>query len=231
MAENDSTQELVVAERVPTEDVRDVPGAENMAIEHGDRFRGWYLFKEFLRRQEAGTGWRDVRYAFSVCRFEARFVIPPRIEFPAGVISYSLAERELGVFRFPRTADGEFATPLSLTREKIEETVKALTEADLANLLKAPKPLVFNAFRIPQHIFEYVDLPDSDVQDLERITTPEHVSALKKEHGEAMSKLLKTVRNKIESGCNYLSILQNVLDRNWSDLSDLSTATDDIIHI
>lgn len=221
----------ILLERLPVEDVVDIPGAKNMEHEYGPRFKGWYLFKEFVRKETLPIGFEDVNYKFNVFGYEAVFIIPSKIEFPAGIISYSQAERELGVFRFPRTIEGEFTTPVSLTREKIDETVQSMTEEDLANLLKAPLPLVFNAFKIPHYGFEYFDFSPTDVQEIERITTPEHALNLKRSHEEALSNLLIIIRNKIESGCNYLSILQNILDRNWKHLPDAAIATDDIIHI
>lgn len=219
----------VDAEETPPEELTDIEGATNMELDHGERFRGYYLFKKPLRAELLPLGRSDLSYHFNICNFEVRFLMPPKLEFSGGIVSYSVAEREMGIFRFPRHPDGTFSTPL--TSFKKTEELNNLSEEDLKKLLQAPSPLVFEAFRIPKYGFNYMDLSPANFAEIEMLTDAEFASKLKQEYDEKMSQLMREIRDKITFGCNFLLILQNTLDRYWKNLEEVSVATGKIIHI
>ena len=82
-----------VEETVP-EDLKDIEGATSMELEHGERFRGYCLFKKALRTELLPLGHENLTYPFTISNFEIRFLMPPKLEFSGGLVSYSLADRE-----------------------------------------------------------------------------------------------------------------------------------------
>lgn len=212
-------------------EIKDVENAFHMEHEHGERFRGWYFFKNFLEKKTIPLNYEDtdLNYRFNIYEYRYSFIIPSKIEFGNGMIAYTLAERRLGIFRFPRDEGGGFVAPFPVT--KIEEKFKKLSEEELKKLLNAQKPLVFEAFRIPFYFFKLFDISDYDLKEISEITDKDFTIAIKKEHERVINEKVEEIKNKILSLPNYLLILQNVLDRQWKNLNDLATATDGIIHI
>jgi hypothetical protein len=209
--------------------LEDIEGAEHLQNEYGERFKGYYLFKEFLRTQTLPLGYENLSYRFNISKFEIRFIMPSCLIFSGGTVSYSLTEREFGIFRFPRHHDGSFSTPMNVN--KVLESINNLSDSEVQRLLNSPQPLVFDAYRIPTYGFEYIHLTDSHFKDIEMLTTQGHSLQMREEYDSKYKALLDGVKRKITSGCNFLLILQNVLDRNWKDLEEVAEATGNIIHI
>lgn len=212
--------------------LEDVKGGTHLEIDHGERFRGWYSFKAPVREEEIPLNYKDtdLKYKFSICDHNFRFVMSPKIEFAGGLITYSDGERKLGVFRFPRDQEGKFCAPICLDQKKLDEMIEE-SKKNIEKMLSMKPPVVFNAFKIPQYGFELFDL---DVQAQERIsefTDIDFVESLKREHERFIAEKVEKIKSKILSIPNYLLILRNVLDRQWKDFNEVSIATDKIIHI
>ena len=210
----------------------DVEGGTHLAIEHGKRFLGWYSFKIPLRKEDIPLNYQktDLKYEFTVCDYNFRFVMPPKIEFVDGLITYSDGERKLGIFRYPRDEDGKFCAPISLDAKKLDEMVTSSKE-ELDKLLSMKQPLVFEAFRIPQYGFELFDLDLKAQEQISKLTDIDFVESLKNIHVNFVTEKTAEIKSRILSNCNYLLILRNVLDRQLKDFNEVSLMTDKIIHI
>lgn len=210
--------------------LEDIKGAVHLEPFHGERFRGWYLFKTALRKEWVWLNYKDKKYEFTVCDFNFRFVMPSKIEFADGLISYSEGERLLGVFRFPRDKHGKFCAPICLDQKKLDEMIEE-SKKDIEEMLSMKPPLVFEAFRIPQYGFELPDLDSQATERISELTDIDYVGSLKKEHEKIIAQKTEEIKAKILSIPNYLLILRNVLDRHWKDFDEVSRMTDKIIHI
>lgn len=212
------------------EELKDVKGAVHMVHEHGERFCGWYFSKVPLRKENIPLNYKDtdLEYLFTICDHNFRFVMPSKIEFIEGLITYSKGERDLGVFRFPRNEKGNFIAPLSLDRA---DDFINLSKEELDEILSSKGPLVFEAFKIPQYGFEIFDLSEFNIKEISELTDADFIVSIKQEHDRIITEKTEDVKSKILSGCNYLLILQNVLDRQWKNLDELALATDGILHI
>jgi len=220
---------LVTGPEEPAE-LFDVQGAENLAHQHGDRFLGYYHFQNKLGLSKIPLGVHDLSYEFTLVKHTVRFVIPSNIEFNNGIISYADPERQLGMFRYPRDRQGNFCTPLNISKE-IQDAVISLTPEAMEKLLNAPRPLLFEAFRIPFHRFEFYDLTEQNLQEIERLTDADFMQSVKQRHAEVVDATFKDILSKIEASPNYLLILQKVLNREMTDFDAVSKATNNIIHI
>ncbi len=212
--------------------LNDVEGAVHLIHEHGERFEGWYFSKNILEKKDLTLKYKKIQltYNFNVLDYNFRFVMPSRIEFIGGLISYSNGERELGIFRFPRDADGKFIAPISLDNKEINDYMNLSKDA-IDKLLSLKEPLIFEAFRIPQYGFELFDLTPEIIEDIRKDTDDEFVEYVKSVPDRVIKEKTAEIINKINSGINYLLILRNVLNRQWKDLNEVSLATDGIIHI
>jgi len=202
---------------------------------YGEKFRSWYLFKTFLRKQSLPLEYKDfdLNYLFPMWDYNYRFMMPEKFEFSKGTISYTKADRTLGVFRFPRNKEGDFFTPLT-TKEihkKIEESLNTLSREQIERMLELQAPVVFNAFKIPRYGFEYIDVSDFNLKEISDITDSEFSADLKKEFDHTIEEKISEVKQKILSLPNYLLILENTLDRQLRDLKEVSFMTNEIIHI
>jgi len=215
--------------RDAAETIHDIEGAEHMVHKHGERFQGYYLFKAFKEVQTLPLGIDELTYRFNISKFEIRFVMPSKVEFIGGIISYNDGERDLGVFRFPRGLDGKFMTPVAIPKDP--QSVSTFTQEDVEKLLQAPRPLVFDAFKVPRFSFEYLDISSFNVQEIEQITGAEHAQLLKNEYDKNLDKILEGVKAKITSAPNFLLILENTLNQFWKNLDEVALATSGIIHI
>lgn len=199
--------------------------AKDMAQEWGDRFNGWFLSKSFIEKKNILLNYKDtdLSYSFIITDFNFRFIMPPEIRLRDGFISYTEAERVLGVFRFPRNENGDFVVP--------NKSINISSEENLTNILSKKGPLVFEPFKIPQYGFRYTDINDWDFNEIESFTDKEFVECLRKEYDKIIEQKFIEVREKILNYCNILLILKNVLNRNWKNIEEASYATDKIIHI
>lgn len=208
-------------------EIVDIKGAHHIFHDYGERFRGWYFFKNFLRKETVNIG--ENSYPFKVCEYNYQFIMPSKIEFLNGIISYSEAERKLGVFRFPRDEKGEFCTPLSMA--ELRDKLMNLTKEEINNLLKKRSVLTFEAFRIPQFGFEFFNIEPQDFKDVTSVFGPETAKEIKSHYDKELEQKIDEVKNKIISTPNYLLILENVLNKNWKNLQEVVFATNNIIHI
>jgi len=222
-----------VAEARPAEDLIDIEGADSLQNYYGARFNGWYLFKIYLNKQSYPLNYKDtdVSYDFDIFDYNIRFIMPPFIEFSKGSIPYSDDERRLGVFRFPKDTDGKYkaGVPKNDVKKQLEK-FKNLSEKELRKMLENSKVLTFEAFRIPQHGFEYISLSDKDVEAISKLTDPGFAKQLKSEYDNYKKQKMTEVKERILSGCDYLLILKQVLDLEITDLEEASKITDGIIH-
>jgi hypothetical protein len=206
-----------------------------LSMKYGERFNNWYMFKTFLRKQNLPLAYKDLdlNYLFTVWDYNYRFLMPDKFEFSRGTISYTNAERILGVFRFPRNAEGDFFTPLSMKeiQEKVKEGMNKLSQQEIDKLFELKSPVVFNAFKIPQYGFEYIDVSDFNLKEISDITDPEFVTTFKVKFDQIIEEKVEEVKKKILSIPNYLLILENTLDRQLRDLKEVSIMTNEIIHI
>lgn len=213
-----------------TEILVDIKDAEHLEIKYGERYRGWYFFKKYIRTETIPIGYKDLTYRFTICDFHYKFIIPPKIDFAHGSICYSEAERNLGIFRYPRGEDGHYCAPIELSIEDINNQISTMTEEDIRNLLINSKVLTFEAFKIPHFGFQYIDISENNFNEIEKLTSKNFILKKKKQYQEVLNKLIHSVLDKIFSKPNYLLILRNVLDLQWKDLNEVALITDNIIH-
>lgn len=209
----------------------DLEGYEPLIYDHGDRFRGWYMSKEELRKEVYPLNYEqtDTSYEFKVFDYNIKFIMPMKIEFSEGMIAYSDPERHLGIFRFPQKENGRFSAPVSMN--KIKEDLQNLTDEQVVDLLKNRKVLTFEAFRIPQYGFEYVGIDDMDLDRIAKLTDRSFARAIRAQFEQEINHRISEVKEKIKSGANYLLILQNVLDFQLKDMAEVSHMTNNIIHV
>lgn len=212
------------------EEIKDIEGSSHLFHEYGDRFRGWYFSKAFKRKEVLPLNYKDsgLSHPFSIYSFNYKFIMPSVIKFYGGLITYSLGDRELGVFRFPRNEKGDFVSPIYLSSKDLNEE---LSKKEFSKILSMKLPITFNAFKIPQYEFEFIELSDDDLQIVANITDRPFVDQIKEEWRHLFNGALNEVLEKIKSSCNYLLILENVLDKKLTDLEGLSVMTDQIIAI
>jgi len=224
-------EEIKIAERQDLGELKDIDGGEHWALKYGDRFEGWYLVKSFLRKESIPLNYKDtdLTYRFNIFDFNVRFIMPPKIEFPAGIISYSTGDRHLGVFRFPRDTEGNFTAPLKLTTESASEVIN-LTDSQAREMVNRRAPLVFDAYKIPQYGFHFFDMSDFNLQELAAITDTGFVEELRQEHDRFFSYTYVDIQQRIIASPNFLLILKNVLNREWQNLEEVAFATNEIIH-
>jgi len=213
------------------EEIKDIENGYNIEHDFGERFRGWYFFKKFIEKKSIPLNYKDknLSYVFNVYDFKYRFIIPSKIEFNKGMIAYTSDERQIGVFRFPRDEKGDFVAPFPVA--DIEDKIKLLSDDEVKKMLDKKSPLVFEAFRIPVYGFKLFDISDFNIEEIAKVTDQEFTQAVKHVHDNTILEKTQEIKDRILSLPNYLLILQNVLDRQWKDFSDLTTATDGIIHI
>jgi hypothetical protein len=224
--------EIKIAERQDLGELKDIDGGEHWVLKYGDRFEGWYLVKSFLRKESISLNYKDtdLTCGLNIFDFNVRFIMPPKIEFPAGIISYSTGDRHLGVFRFPRDTEGNFTAPLKLTTEDTSEVIN-LSDAQAREIMNRQAPLVFDAYKIPQYGFHFFDLSEFNLQEIVAITDTGFASELKQEHDRFVSKMYVEIQQRVTSSPNFLLILKNVLNREWQNLEEVAVATGGIIHI
>lgn len=210
--------------------LKDIEGAVHLQLEHGDRFRGWYLFKKHLRDEYLPLEYpgHKANYNFSVYEYTAQWVMPMSLAFNEGTISYTDDERMLGVFRFPQR-EGRFSAPIMM--RNVSEEVSNLSQEELENLLKNGKVLTFEAFRIPQFCFQYFFCEDKDFENISKITDGDFSTQMKDQYEQELSRKISEVKAKIEGQPNYLLILTDVLNLLRHDMTEVSKMTDSIIHI
>jgi hypothetical protein len=216
--------------RPTPEFLEDIGGAEHLLDRLGERFRSYYLFKKFKRTESMPLDYKDLTYRFNICDFEVKFVLPAKLDIPKGSIFYSEAERLFGMFRFPRDNAGNFSAPIKIP-SKITDQLKTLKDKDVAQMLNRPRPLVFEAYKIPVHFFEYFDLTPPNLVEIETLTDKEFITNMKARYDQIFGKALECIRGKIESEPNYLLILEKTLCRDLLDLDDVAKKTNNIIHI
>jgi len=218
--------------------VEDVPGSDHLQDLWGsDRFRGWYQTKTFKRTEHISLEKDDLTYKLNVFNFQYRFIIPARVEFykglnsegkmEYGIIDYTLPERMLGVFRYPLGKDGFFSSPIR--SEKLDNILN-LSEDEIKDLIKDRKVLTFEAFRIPYHGFDYFLMTENNFKEIEKLAGDIISNSIRDTYEKTMAKNVSIVKEKIEENPNNLSILQNILDRKYTDEKDISTMTENVVH-
>jgi hypothetical protein len=234
---NKHTNKKKIVYEKPVE-VKDIEGGTRLSDTWGERFEGWYSFRNVIKAESYPLYYKDkqfrhldLTYRFNICKYCYKFIMPPKIEFVDGLITYTNGERELGIFRFPRDEHGNFTAPLKPS--KLQEATQAMTftPEEIEKLLARKNPLVFNAYKIPQFLFDYIDLTELNVQELENITDREFASEIKLEFDRQMTDKNEEIKKKICSNPNYLLILRNTLNQLWKNLDEVSIATNKIIEI
>lgn len=215
-------------EKNKVEEIVDIEGSEHLYHSHGDRFLGWYFSKTFKEEISLPLNESGDQYSFKVCDYNYRFIMPPKIDFKGGLLTYSTADRELGVFRFPRNSEGDFIAPISLTPKDLTLT---FSDEEAKEMLSMKPPVVFEAFKIPQYGFELFDIGEKCLQDIEYITDKSVSLRVKEDFESLLNKSVNEVLDRIKSTPNFLLILQNLLDKKLKDLNEVSVMTNKIIHI
>ena len=213
-------------------DIEEIKDAEGSNLEHiyGERFCGWYVTKKFLRTQNIPLNYKDfdLSYRFNIFDTRYRFVMPSKLEFSEGLITYSVGDRNLGVFRFPRDSKGNFSAPIPLDSKNLN--VVDLSEDEVKKILSKKEPLLFEAFKVPQFGFEFLDLTDHDVQEVAKITDTSFANLIRIEFDNIFLEKTKEILDKIKSTPNYLLILKNTLGRQLRNFSEISVMSGGIIH-
>lgn len=210
----------------------DIEGADHLFHDWGERFRGWYMFRHFLREEEHDLHYpgKDVSYTFKVCDYHFKWIMPSMLEFIEGSIAYDKPERLLGVFRFPQNADdGHFSAPIPM--KKISEDLKKMSKKEIEDMIKDRKVLTFEAFRIPQFGFEFISLEDEDLEAIAKQTDRSFAREIRAQFESEISAKEDEVREKILASPNNLLILENVLNRQLRDMAEVSKMTSGILHI
>jgi hypothetical protein len=211
------------------EELKDVEGS-NLEHIYGERYRGWYVTKKFVETQNLPLNYKtfDLHYRFNIFDTLYRFIMPSKIEFEQGLISYSMGDRKLGVFRFPRDKDGRFLNPLNLNQAPLN--LMGLSKTETSDMLQRKSPLVFEAFKIPQYGFKFLDMSSSDVQNIAKLTDTDFANEVKAEYDRLFTEKTNDILTRISSGPNFLLILKNTLDRQQKNLLEVSMSTGGIIH-
>lgn len=212
-----------------SETLSDIENAENLYIKYGERFRNYYLFKTFKRMESLPLGVGDLTQEFNIYEYSVQFVTPGTVMLKEGFINYSNGERQLGIFRFPRLPTGEFLSPFS--KDIDMSVLNSMKAEDLDKILGLPRPLVFEAFRIPHHTFQYSSIDDVAYEKIVGACGEKHAELYKSKHGAALQETLEKIAAKIARGPNFLLILENVLCSRRSDFEAVALETENIIHI
>ena len=210
---------------------KEICGSTPLNLKYGERFEGWHFLKSLLRRQSYPLNYKDfdLTYSFAVCDYNYKFIIPEKIEFYKGVITYTDADRLLGVFRFPRNKEGDFFTPLFM--KEIQEKIQGGIDRITREMLELKPPVVFNAFKIPQFGFEFIDICDFNFNEILRLTDSDFVKQFRAEYEGHIEAKTQEILAKILFLPNYLLILKNTLNRQLKDLNEVSIMTNEIINI
>jgi len=217
--------------------LEDITGSDHLEPEWGERFRSWYVTKTFERKEKFPLP-DDKNVELDIFNFQYRFILPAKIEFSRGldgdgkimygIISYSEAERLLGVFRFPLDDNGFFSTPISAN--DTANFIKNLSDDELRELINRKKVLTFEAFRIPFFGFQFFNISDSKFKVIEEISGSNFTNSLRRSYDAEMALRVEDIKSKITVLPNYLLILQNVLDLRWRYEKEISTMTNGLIH-
>jgi hypothetical protein len=216
--------------------IEDITGADHLEPEWGERFRSWYVMRIFDRKENI-TIPGELTYSLNVFNFQYRFIIPAKVEFSKGIddgkivygiISYSEAERLLGIFRFPLESNGFFASPISTV--KTAEIIKNFSDEELRELIKSKKVLTFEAFRIPYFGFQFFYITNEEFEAMEKYAGKIFTDSFRSSYDKELSSQVEEVKSKLSLLPNYLLILQNVLDLRWKDEKEILTMTNGIIH-
>jgi len=214
----------------PPEEIKDIEGSENMEPLWGERFRGWYLTKTEKSCDSMPVGFQDYQYPLRISDYNYRFIMPSKLEFEDGLITYTAGERLLGVFRFPRDKDGKYASPISWNREQLENLL-SMSEEQLKELLGKGEVLTFEAFRTPQFGFEFLDLSPVDFSKIGMVTESDFLIWFRQRFEIELNRRIEEVKTKIKSTPNILFILLSVLNRRAPDMKEVGLMTDGIIHV
>jgi len=201
-----------------------------------EQFNGWHFYKKFIEKKSLPLGWKDLSYDFSFFDFNYRFIMPETLAGNNGCIRYSNADRMLGVFRFSLGRDGNYILPQipvdpeeALYRSIHPEQCLPQLQSVEDIIKKTSKPLVFEAFRIPQFGFEFFDVTDKDTDEISKLTNKDFALDIKYNQHKILEKKTSEVIGKIEAQPNFLLILLTILNKNGS-LQEISKITNKIIH-
>lgn len=213
------------------EELKDISGYDALMHDWGEKYRGWYFRKIFLRKISIEMNHKDkkISYPFISCDYNYHFFIPSAVKFIGGLLTYSEDERKFGVFRFPRNENGRFCAPVSL--DKKESGLLDFSEEQVAELLKRRKPLVFDAYRVPQYGFEYFSMDDKTFEELSDLADEQFAQGVRQRYETELQGKIDIVKKKITEGANYLLILEALLNLEQSDFEKASLETDGIIHL
>jgi len=221
------------------EEIYDIDSAEKMWLTLGDIFYGWYFLKTpEPEKKELVLGWKDLSYKFTVCDFNYRFIMPETFKCGGGNIVYSKADQLFGVFRFPIKGDGTFVLPEhhidsdeALYRSVHPEQFPQVKPAEEVKLpYKLINPVVFEAYRIPQFGFNFIDLTEADLEEISKITNKNFAIDIKSNYTNMLEKKIVEVREKIGGQPNFLLILKTLLEKNSDDLKEVARITNNIIN-
>lgn len=209
--------------------LEDIPGGEHLAIEHGKLFSNWYLFKNFLRRMSIPLDYngQQLLHEFKVYDYRCRFIMPSVLEYAGNIITYDESERLFGMFRFPQDKNGRFTMPV---RKSPEEYLSMSTE-QLQELIRNRKVMVFEAFRIPQHGFEFIDVDENDLEQIEARSGANFRNSVRQQFGNELDSRMCDILQRIKSSPNYLLILRDSLRLKSKNFDNVAKATNNIIHI
>jgi hypothetical protein len=223
--------EPIIPAETHHEDLVDIEGFDHMAHDWGERFTGWYMAKVPLDKQTVPLNYKDtdLSYTFTVADYHYQWFMPSILEFSSGTITYSDGHRRLGVFRFPKDAEGKFGAPLP--NGKTQEELITLSEEEIRELVSNREVLTFEAFRIPQYGFHYLTISDHEFDELAKITDPDFAKQIQGHFEGELATKITEVKEKIEATPNYLLILRNVLDFHLTDMREMISMTGGILYI
>jgi len=213
--------------REKTEVLEDIKGATNLEHEYGERYKGWYLVKTAVKKEQISLGYRDsdLSYGFPICDYNFRFILPSVLEFDDGTLTYDEAQRQFGIFRFPISEDGKFCAPL---KTSTADCMK-LSEEDIKSLLGSKQVITFDAYKISRYGFQFFSLGEHNFNEIAKITDQKYASDFRDRFEKELVRKTEEVKKKISSSPNYLLILLNVLNHRLRDLKEVSVMTNNII--
>ena len=184
--------------------VEDVPGSDSLQVIWGsDRLRGWYQTQKFNSTEHINLK-DDITYKINIFDFQYRFIIPARVEFcqginsdgkiEYGIIDYSLAERLLGVFRYPLSKGGFFAAPVR--SEKLDKNFLNLSEEELKDLINDKKVVTFEAFRVPFYGFKYPYMTSNDFKEIKILAGDSISNSVRDTYEKTMAQNTAIVKEK-----------------------------------
>lgn len=212
------------------EELIDIKDARHIALDYGERFKGWYFSKTFLKKQSIKLNYRGekISYSFNKYDFNYKFIMPMKLDFSGGITAYSSGERKLGLFRFPRNENGKFVPPLSF--KKIECFIN-MSEKNVKKILTLKEPLIFEAYKIPQFGFEFFDISKLNEKEIISFTDKKFAEEIKQEQNRIVTEKTEEILSKISALPNYLLILLSVLNLERTDIEKVSKETNKIIYI